>query len=183
MKILWGLRALFFSLIYRNIKMPSYMGKPLYLSRFKKATFGKKVRIYPGLRLECHDEGEVLIKDDVSIGQNFHIVSAGKIIIEKGVVISGNVLVTNIDHEYRDVSKSILKQKNTVTDTFIGENCFIGYGVVIQAGTKLGKHCIVGSNAVVRGDFPDYSVIVGVPGRVIKRYDFLKKKWVKTLGD
>ena len=64
-----------------------------------------------------------------------------------------------------------------VKDTIIGENCFIGYGVAIQAGTKLGKQCIVGANAVVRGDFPDYSVIAGVPAKIIRKYNFDTKTW------
>lgn len=51
---------------------------------------------------------------------------------------------------------------------------------VIQAGTILGKQCIVGSNAVVRGHFPDYCVIVGVPARIVKRYDDKSGVWKKT---
>jgi len=52
-------------------------------------------------------------------------------------------------------------------------------GVAIQAGTVLGKQCIVGANSVVRGVFPDYSVIAGVPARIIKRFNFDKNKWEK----
>lgn len=51
---------------------------------------------------------------------------------------------------------------------------------MIQAGTVLGKQCIVGANSVVRGDFPDYCVIVGAPARVVKRYDPQREGWYKT---
>lgn len=51
---------------------------------------------------------------------------------------------------------------------------------VIQAGTILGKQCIVGANAVVRGHFPPYCVIVGVPARIVKRYDEKSGAWKKT---
>ena len=73
-----------------------------------------------------------------------------------------------------------MEQRNIVSDTIIGENCFIGYGAVIQAGTILGKQCVVGANAVVRGHFPDYCVIVGVPARIVKRYDTENNVWRKT---
>lgn len=61
--------------------------------------------------------------------------------------------------------------------TEIGENCFIGFGAAIQAGTVLGKQCIVGTNAVVRGEFPDYSVIVGAPAKVVKQYNKETGEW------
>ena len=47
----------------------------------------------------------------------------------------------------------------------------------------MGKQCIVGANAVVRGHFKDYSVIVGVPAKVVKRYDIEKRIWRKTNSD
>jgi acetyltransferase-like isoleucine patch superfamily enzyme len=38
---------------------------------------------------------------------------------------------------------------------------------------------VVGANSVVTKDIPDYCVAVGIPARIIKRYDFDKKEWVK----
>ncbi|MOA56318.1 putative acetyltransferase [compost metagenome] len=68
-------------------------------------------------------------------------------------------------------------QPDRVRPTRIGENCFLGIGVRIQAGTILGKGCVVGANSVVRGEFPDHCVIVGAPARVIKRYDPASGQW------
>lgn len=39
---------------------------------------------------------------------------------------------------------------------------------------------MVGANSVVRGDFPDYSVIVGAPARIVKRYDANQNRWRKS---
>ena len=50
----------------------------------------------------------------------------------------------------------------------IGEDSFIGAGCIILPGCKIGKFCIVGAGAVVKGNFEDYSVIVGSPARKIK---------------
>lgn len=61
--------------------------------------------------------------------------------------------------------------------TVIGDGCYIGYGAVILAGTTLGKQCIVGANSVVRGDFPDYSVLAGAPARIVKKYNRDKAIW------
>lgn len=97
--------------------------------------------------------------------------------IGKKTTISGNVFITNIDHEYQKIDKHIMEQPMICKKTVIGENCFIGFGAAIQAGTVLGKQCVVGTNAVVRGTYPDYSVIVGVPAKVVKRYNKETGKW------
>lgn len=51
----------------------------------------------------------------------------------------------------------------------IGKNCFIGCNAIILKGTVLGDGCVVGAGAAVSGKFDDNSVIVGNPGRVIKK--------------
>lgn len=55
-------------------------------------------------------------------------------------------------------------------DVIIGENCMIGMNSVILPGAILEKHCVVGANSVVSGVFDDYSVIVGTPAKVVKKY-------------
>jgi acetyltransferase EpsM len=51
----------------------------------------------------------------------------------------------------------------------IGEGTLIGTGAVILPNIKIGKWCKIGAGAVVTKDIPDYSVVVGVPGKIIKQ--------------
>lgn len=181
-KILWGIRALAYSIAYCKIEFPSYIGKPIYISNPKKLKFGKRCRIYPGLRAEfVGNTSSINIGENVSIGQNFHVVSyIENLKIGNNVTISGNVLITNCDHSYASIDTHILDQPLIMKHTEIGDGCFIGYGAVIQAGTTLGKQCIVGANSVVRGKFPDYSVIAGAPAKIVKMYDRSSKSWLKV---
>ncbi|MBE5940671.1 MAG: acyltransferase [Lachnospiraceae bacterium] len=178
-KIMWALRALIYKPFLKKMGRLTYIGKPIWMSKKKNIEFGNKVRIYPGSRFETVKDGTIRIYDNVSIGQNFHCISEGNLLIGANTTISGNVFVTNMDHDYTEIGKHILEQKHIVKETVIGENCFIGYGAVIQAGTKLGRHCVVGSNAVVRGEYPDYSIIVGVPAKIVKIFDFAQNEWSK----
>lgn len=183
LKILWTIRYLAYSFFLGKSGFPSYIGKPVFINRFNRLFIGKKVRIFPNCRIEIQDNCAcIIIEDDTSIAQNFHIISGCKqqLKIGKGTTISANVFITNIEHNYQQTGKHILKQPLLSQKTTIGENCFIGYGSVIQAGTVLGKQCIVGANAVVRGTFPDYSVIVGIPAKIVKRYNESSGKWEKT---
>lgn len=177
-KLMWGIRGLVYKPFFGKFGICSYIGKPVSLIGKRNIFLGNRVRIYPGVRMEAHENGRIIIGDNTSIAQNFHITAAKEdLVIGANVTILGNAFVTNIDHNYRDINKHILDQDWIIKTTKIGDGCFIGFGAAIQAGTVLGKHCIVGTNAVVRGSFPDYSVIVGVPAKIIRRYDFESKRW------
>lgn len=183
-KFFWIIRGFIYSPFFGKFGFPSYIGKPIFIGNFKRIFIGKKVRIFPGSRMEVvSDAASIVFEDDISIGQNLHIISGGNLVIKTKTTISANVLITNIDHAYHEINQHILQQPHIIKDTLIGENCFIGYGSVIQAGTVLGKQCIVGANAVVRGVFPDYSVIVGSPAKMVKRYNLQNKNWEKISSD
>ena len=167
-KIKWGLRVL--------LNKP-FFGKIGHMCLI----LGDKVRIYPGIRTETQNGGKIIIGNNVSIGQNFHAVSVeNKLKVGNNVTISGNVFISNCDHTFDDENVIVLEQPLNIKDTFIDDNCFIGYGTVILAGTHLGKHCIVGANSVVRGIFPDNTLLAGIPAKVLKQFDSKNNKWVKV---
>lgn len=183
-KLFWLLRALLYKPFFGRFGFPSYIGEPVFISSPGRIYIGNKVRIFPGARLEVTDRNSsILIGDDVAIGQNVHITSGGNLFIGSHTTFTENIMITNIDHDYREIGVHVLRQKHIVKETVVGENCFIGFGAVIQAGTILGKQCVVGANSVVRGVFPDYSVIVGSPAKIIKRYDVDSCIWRKTSSD
>ena len=180
-KIFWLARAILYKPFLGQLGAFSYIGKPLYIRNLSRIVIGSRVRIFPHARIEVIDkESSIILKNNLSMGQNLHLISGGELTIEENTTISANVFITNIDHEYQEIDKHILGQPLLYKKTHIGKNCFIGYGAVIQAGTILGKQCVVGANAVVRGIFPDYCVIVGAPAKIVKRYDSASKTWRKT---
>ncbi|WP_367126960.1 acyltransferase [Streptococcus suis] len=179
-KILWWLRLRCLAPIFGKVGKSSYLASSISIIGAKNIFIGDKVRIFPGNRMETYNNGSIHIGDNCSIGQNFHVISdENRLIIGKNTTISGNVFITNTEHDYKEIGEHILNQRMLTSETQIGENCFIGFGASIQAGTVLGKQCIVGTNAVVRGHYPDYSVIVGVPAKAIKRYNEETGDWEK----
>lgn len=183
-KLLWGIRAFVYRIYLGNIDIPSYIGKPCFIEGGRHIRIGKRVRIFPGIRLEAIGKGTINIGDNTAIEQNVHITAMeGNIRIGNDTTILANCFITNIDHSYIDIEKSILDQDCIYRKTEIGDGCFIGAGSAIQAGTILGKHCVVGANSVVRGKFPDYSVIVGAPGKIVKQYNINSKQWERVKKD
>jgi lipopolysaccharide O-acetyltransferase len=59
----------------------------------------------------------------------------------------------------------------------IGNECFLGVRVSIMPGVTLGNHCVVGAHSVVTRSFPDFSMVAGVPARLIRTFDFCKGQW------
>lgn len=181
-KIAWVARAVAFKVIFGQFGWLSYIGAPTFLLRPRRICVGKRVRIFPGLRAECHGDGCIIIGNNVAIGQGFHVTAMGRLSIGCGTLITGYVSVTDIEHEYATIDVPVLDQASTWKETRIGRNCFLGMGARIQAGTVLGEGCIVGANAVVRGEFPPYSVIVGAPGRVVKQYSPESGTWQRVIS-
>lgn len=176
----------FYKLIFKNMGLKSVIKNPLLLTP-EFISIGNGVYIWNDARIEgvssyAHKsfEPHIILEDGVSIQQRCHITAADILVIGKNTMVSFDVSIQDTDHEYEDLSMPVGNQPLRVKKTSIGENCFIGSGAKIQAGTILGRHCVVGTNAVVRGTFQDYSVIVGVPGKIVKRYDENSKKWRKT---
>lgn len=178
-KAKWFVGTLLTKWKYGSVGKHSYIGKTLFVQCPKKLFIGSNVRIYPGMRAEMTtDDAIIKIGDNVSIGQNFHVVSYNReLSIGANTTISANVFVSNVNHDYHELDVHSLDQQMIVKDTEIGAYCFVGYGAVILPGTKLGKQCIVGANSVVKGEFPDYCVIAGNPARVIKTYNQTTNAW------
>lgn len=160
---------------------------PLRLIAPNNIFIGSHVRIYKDSRIETIESwGDtkfsptILIGNKTTIEQRLHLICASKVEIGDDVVISADVMITDNNHQYAQVNKSVMYQPLEVKETVIGSFCFIGMGAKIMAGVKLGNNCIVGSNSVVIGEFPPYCVIAGMPAKILKRYDFAIDKWRKT---
>ena len=183
-KLSWFFRGIGYQ-IYQ-LKLPKFLliGKPIFLKGLNSISFGDKLRIFPGARIECSNGGKVVFGKNTTIGHNLHLTSIkDDLIIGNNCILSSNVLITNNDHEYRDVKNIIQNQPIIHKSTIIGNNCFLGSGSVILPGSSLGNHSIVGANSVVRGNFPSYVVIAGNPAKVIKIYDVSIKKWITPVDE
>ncbi|MGH4049871.1 MAG: acyltransferase [Clostridium sp.] len=181
-RILWVFKIRY----YGSYGKFSLIDRPLMLYNRKNIFIGKHVMIRPNIRIEPVKEwlGEkfsplINIGDYTSIEQNCHITCANKVTIGKYVTILGYSCITDIDHEYKDIKKGILQQPIIVKTTSIGDESFIGMGSRIMAGVHIGRHCIIGANSVVNKDVPDYSVVGGIPAKVIKRYNVETDIWEK----
>ena len=59
----------------------------------------------------------------------------------------------------------------------IGKCVWLGEGVAVLPGSKIGDGCVIGAHAVVKGEIPPYTMAAGIPAKPIKRYNFQNKAW------
>ncbi len=162
------------------------MSPKLQIHGKKYISLGSRVFIHKNARIEAVTQygnkrykPSIIIDDNVSIQQNFHCTCANSIKIGEGTSITANVGIFDIIHPYDDISKNPRETDIQYKSIQIGENCLIGMNSVLLPGTKLGNHCIVGANSTVSGIFPDYTVIVGSPAKIVKYYSSKENKWLK----
>ncbi len=128
-------------------------------------------------------KGEVVrleIGSGTKIGHFNHIYATKSIKIGCNVLTADRVYISDNLHSYEDITTPILQQPiRQISEVVIGDGTWLGEGVCI-IGAKIGKGCVIGANAVVTKDIPDYSVAVGIPARVIKSYNQETKKWEKV---
>ena len=65
----------------------------------------------------------------------------------------------------------IMNQSAVIENVVIGKDCWIGTGAKILKGVNVGNGAIIGANAVVTKDVPEYAIVVGVPAKILKYRD------------
>jgi len=119
---------------------------------------------------QCVTDPVVRIGDRCLIGKGSGIVGHFSIDIGHDVWTGHHVYITDQNHGYTAVTRPISQQSMPERAVSIGDGSWLGYGTVVLPGAQIGKHVTVGANAVVTGVIPDFSVAVGNPARVIRRY-------------
>lgn len=125
-------------------------------------------------------ESSMIIQEGTVIGHFSHIIALSNVVIEKNVLLADKVFISDCTHNYEQIYCPIISQGVSILKPVsIGEGSWLGENVCV-CGASIGKHCVVGANSVVTEDIPDYSVAVGSPAKVVKKYDFEIEQWVKV---
>ena len=131
-----------------------------------RVRLGRNLRLYPGLCLETQESGTIEIGDDVVISQGVQIVAHAAIVIGEGTMIGEYTSIRDANHR-RDNSGVIRETGHRSAPISIGNQVWIGRGVMILPGVSIGDRATVGANAVVTRDVPPGVLVAGVPAVVI----------------
>lgn len=143
----------------------------------------QKVRISSSTFIDYPEN--LKIADNVYIGHHNFIEASNGITIDEGCQITSFVSVTtHSSHQSIRLygssyagAEMIGYVKGSVS---IGAYSFIGPHVTIMPNTNIGKGCVVGAHSYLEGDYPDFSIIVGAPGKIVGTTKDSDEEFLKT---
>ena len=110
--------------------------------------------------------GDVVVGDHTRIG--IHNTIIGPVIIGNEVNLAQGVVISGLNHRFRDINVSINSSGVSTAQIVIADDVWIGANSVITSGVQIGTHSVVAAGSVVTKDVLPYTVVAGVPARVIK---------------
>jgi len=155
------------------------MWKPTTIFNERYISVGRDTLIGPGVALsagmvpgqECLTSPVVEIGDRCLIGKGSGIVGHFSIIIGDDVWTGHHVYITDQNHGYTDLTRPISQQSQPERPVVIGNGSWLGHGTIVLPGVTIGDHVVIGANSVVTRDIPSFSVAVGSPAKVVRKYE------------
>ena len=171
-----------------------YLKKGFWIAGHKYISIGNNFRGGYSLRLEAilSYSGQkfnpvVTIGDNVFINDYVHIGCINSIEIGNNVLMASKIFISDHNHGYYGSDECDLHQSPEVppagrllsenSSVFIGDNVWLGESVSVLAGSSIGRGSIIGANSVVSGRIPPFSIAVGSPAVVIKKYCNVSEVW------
>lgn len=190
------IKRIYHILVKRDVKSVLYTKKfkkfgdnsvlytPLIVSDHSDISIGDNTTILNGVRMQVYNEltsrnSQLEIGNKCYISYNNTFLVGGDIIIEDGVLMASNILISSENHNVNpEDDKYYMDQKLECESVVIGEGSWLGENCKILPGVKIGKKCVIGAGSIVTKSIPDYCIAVGSPAKIIKKYDFNQHKWI-----
>jgi len=193
-RAVWLLRGLLKTAALTGRPHPVFMGPATRLRNLSLCRFGKGVTLETGVILDGLSTDGIHLGDNVAIGAYSQVRAssisqvgfglrvgnhsscdaysffgaAAPIVIGQNVIMGQHVSFHAQNHNFDRTDVPIRLQGVTGIGITIEDDCWIGSNVVFLDGSRLGQGCIVAAGAVVRGEIPPFSVVAGVPAKVLR---------------
>lgn len=171
--------------LFKSIGKKSNIMYPFMISHHEMISIGNNTIILPELRMQVFPENsglksEITIGNNCLFGQRCCILAGGNITIGDDVLVANGVSIISENHGMDPCDKNGYGNQPLLSKDIVIENgVWLGDGVKIMPGVKIGEKCIIGAGAIVTKNIPQYSIAVGIPAKVVKKYDFEKMVWEK----
>jgi lipopolysaccharide O-acetyltransferase len=163
--------------------------RPFYIRGKRWIRIGSDFTTGPGVRLDAISLGAgsepvLIIGCDVQFNDYVHIAAISSVTIGDRVLIASKVFITDHNH---GVYRGPVAQSNplvppaqrglTAAPVNVKDDVWIGEFVAVLPGVTIGEGSIIGTMSVVTHDVPPYSIAIGNPARVVKRFNFATSEW------
>ena len=137
---------------------------------FENISLGDNISIMKNSYIYAHDGGELTIGDNFTLNSNSQLgASFGKIIIGSDCAIAPNCILRASNHRFDNPDIPFRKQGHTYGEIILEDDIWIASNCVITPDTVIGKSSIIGAGSVVTKDIEPYSIVGGVPAKLIRK--------------
>ncbi|HEX4466341.1 MAG TPA: acyltransferase [Solirubrobacteraceae bacterium] len=148
-------------------------GNVLEALRERRLELGEGVLFEPGVWITAPGDARVRIGEGTFLNRNVMVAAEQLVEIGAHCMLANGCFVSDAAHRFDDPEKPITWQGFTSKGpTRIGENCWLGAGVVVTSGVTIGERCVIGAGSVVTKDIEAYSIAAGAPAKVIRRVEY-----------
>ena len=162
----WYIRLLAPLYQHRGRRSKIYGSVRMDTPPYRRFSLGKK-SVVESFSCINNAVGDVIIGDHTRIG--LHNTIIGPVTIGSHVNLAQGITVTALNHNFNEADKRIDEQGVSTKPVVIEDDIWIGANAAIMPGVTIGRHSVVAAGAVVTRDVPPYSVVAGVPAKIIKK--------------
>lgn len=171
-----------YSLLLTKLLFPSarLIRRPVYIRGRKGMAFGKGFTTGYRCRFELMGDGITLrMGENCKLGDNVHIAASRQVTIGDNCLFASHIYISDTNHGTGTEHPMTPPDSRPLTSdpVSIGSCVWLGEGVAVLPGAKIGDGCIIGAHAVVKGEIPPYTVAVGAPAKPVKKYNFETNTW------
>lgn len=139
------------------------------INGFERIELGTNVNIMKNSYIYANDGGSIKIGDNFSMNNNSQIdASSGLIVIGDDCLVGPNCVFRAANHVFDRIDIPINLQGHTYGKIIIENDVWFGSNCVITSNTKIGTGSIIAAGSVVTKDVAPYSIVGGVPAKLIK---------------
>jgi len=193
-RLSWMLRGLVRTLLLQGRPKPVFIAPNVNLRNAALVYFGEGVTLERGVIIDGLSTNGIRLGDNVSIGAYSIVCAAmlshlgdgihfgnnsstgpysfigagGPIRIGENVIMGQHVSFHSENHNFDRIDLPIRSQGVSRVGILVEDDCWVGANAVFLDGAHVGRGSVVAAGAVVRGKIPPYSVVAGVPARVLR---------------
>jgi acetyltransferase-like isoleucine patch superfamily enzyme len=188
------LRGLFWKLFFKHGHSPVFIGKGVIILSPHMLSVGRSFTLGDFSTIDALSQEGIILGDNVTldrytmlrisgtlrklgkgirignstgVGAYSYIGAGGGVVIGNFVSIGQRVNFHAENHEFQDRSRLIAEQGVTYKGICVEDDCWIGSGSIILDGVTIGQGAVVAAGSVVTKNVDAYSIVAGVPARVI----------------
>jgi acetyltransferase-like isoleucine patch superfamily enzyme len=169
----------------KDIGPNTFIDKTVQVNGWQSVNIGHSSVIseYAWLNVNTRKEGvkHIVIGNNCSIGKRVLLSAAHQVLVGDYCMIFQDCKLLGSDHVFSDpltpyavtgtTSEGVIKLESNVS---------LGAGAIIVGNVTIGRGSVIGAGSIITSDIPPFSIAVGVPCRIIKRFDFKDHQWVQV---